>query len=295
MTVKACVFDINSARRELQPHGTPEFPCAVYETRYTNAPGGDLCWHWHEDMEIWHVLEGRMELRLPGRTLLLRAGDCAAINANTLHAGETDAVCRLRALVFSPALVAGERESVFFKRYLQPLLACKPFDAHRFDPEEAGEARAAFSRAFAQMAAEEPGYEFAVREAVSRLCLLLCGRFASLEGEEPAGQDGTRLRAMLEYIHAGFAQPIALKQIASAANIGERECLRCFQRTVRLSPMQYLLKYRVTRGAEMLRANPGFSVSQIAAACGFDSPSNFSKMFRRFYGLSPREYRQRGA
>ena len=45
----------------------------------------------------------------------------------------------------------------------------------------------------------------------------------------------------------------------------------------------------------MLRANPGFSVSQIAAACGFDSPSNFSKMFRRFYGLSPREYRQRGA
>lgn len=221
MTVKECVFDVNSARRELQPHGTPEFPCAVYETRYTNAPGGDLCWHWHEDMEIWHVLEGRMELRLPGRALLLQAGDCAAINANTLHAGGTDAACRLRALVFSPALAAGERESVFSRRYIQPLLACKPFDAHRFAPEEAEEAR--------------------------------------------------------------------------AANIGERECLRCFQRTVRLSPMQYLLKYRVARGAEMLRAEPGCSVSQIAVACGFDSPSNFSKMFRRFYGLSPREYRQQGA
>ena len=58
--------------------------------------------------------------------------------------------------------------------------------------------------------------------------------------------------------------------------------------------MQYLLKYRVQRGAEFLRERPG-TVAQAAAACGFDSPSNFSKMFRRFYGLSPREYRQRGA
>ena len=56
--------------------------------------------------------------------------------------------------------------------------------------------------------------------------------------------------------------------------------------------MQYLLKYRVTRGAEMLRACPADTVAQVAAACGFDSPSNFSKNFRRFYGLAPKDYRR---
>ena len=32
MEIKACVFDVDHARRELQDHGTPEFPCAGYET-----------------------------------------------------------------------------------------------------------------------------------------------------------------------------------------------------------------------------------------------------------------------
>ena len=74
MEIRACVFDVDHTRRELQAHGTPEFPCAGYETLYTAGPEGDICWHWHEDMELWQVLEGEMELRVPGRALLLRAG-----------------------------------------------------------------------------------------------------------------------------------------------------------------------------------------------------------------------------
>ena len=82
MEIKACVFDVDHARRELQDHGTPEFPCAGYETLYTAGPDGDIRWHWHEDLELWHVLEGQIELRAPGRVLTLRAGGCAAVNRN---------------------------------------------------------------------------------------------------------------------------------------------------------------------------------------------------------------------
>ena len=136
MEIKACVFDIDHTRRELQAHGTPEFPCAAYETLYTAGPEGDICWHWHEDMELWQVLEGEMELRVPGRALLLRAGDCAAVNRNVLHAGETPRSCRLRALVFSSALVTGGADTVFARRYLRPLNACAAFDACALGAEE---------------------------------------------------------------------------------------------------------------------------------------------------------------
>lgn len=46
------------------------------------------------------------------------------------------------------------------------------------------------------------------------------------------------------------------------------------------------------QGAAMLLAEPEKSIAQVAADCGFDSPSNFSMMFRRFYGQAPREYRR---
>ena len=99
---------------------------------------------------------------------------------------------------------------------------------------------------------------------------------------------------MLDYIHNHFAENISLTEIAKVAGIGERECLRCFQRTIQLSPMQYLLKYRIMRGADLLLQNPASSISEIAGLCGFDSPSNFAKMFKRFYNTTPREYRKLG-
>lgn len=97
---------------------------------------------------------------------------------------------------------------------------------------------------------------------------------------------------MLEFIHGHFAENITLDDIAKSANIGGRECLRCFRKTIQLSPIQYLLKYRIMQGAELLMENSERSVSEISVLCGFDSPSNFSKMFKRFYSCTPREYRR---
>ena len=108
-----------------------------------------------------------------------------------------------------------------------------------------------------------------------------------------AHHDTIRIREMLEYIHANYADDITLADIARTANIGERECLRCFQRTIQLSPMQYLLKYRVMQGAVLLETERTKTISEISGLCGFDSPSNFAKMFKRFYGCSPREYRRK--
>ena len=88
---------------------------------------------------------------------------------------------------------------------------------------------------------------------------------------------------MLEYIQRYYFDDIKLADIAKAADIGERECLRCFQKTIQLSPIQYVLKYRIIRGAEMLLHNPENSISEIATACGFESPSNFSKIFKRVF------------
>ena len=105
-------------------------------------------------------------------------------------------------------------------------------------------------------------------------------------------QDNLRISKILAYIHKNFADPISVSDIAREAGISERECLRCFQKTIQLPPIQYLLKYRVMRGAELLLANPAASISEIGTLCGFDSQSHFAKMFKRFYNCTPREYRK---
>lgn len=88
---------------------------------------------------------------------------------------------------------------------------------------------------------------------------------------------------------------LGLADIAASADIGERECLRCFKRTIRESPMQYLLKYRLMQGADQLVSDPSTSISEISAGCGFEYTSYFAKQFRRFYLCTPREYRKRNS
>ena len=208
----------------------------------------------------------------------------------------TATACEIRSVVFSAGLITGGKDTVFAKKYIAPLAGCTAFRAHVFDRGAESGSIGDFLAACRALAEEAPGYEFTVREKLSAVCLALCRRFAaqlSAAGPARPNQDEVRIQQMLGYIQNNFSHPITLSDIARAAGIGERECLRCFGKTIHLPPMQYLLKYRIMQGAAALLARPGDSIAQVAAGCGFDSPSNFSQQFRRFYGCTPREYRNR--
>lgn len=289
-------FPITPQRRELVPHGTLDFPCAGYAGCYTPDPGCALPWHWHDDLEIIYILSGEMTAEIPGHQYFLTAGDCIAFNSGVLHSGSSASACQIRSVVFSPRLVTGGQETVFAKRYMTPLTGCSAFRAWVFDRATEADAIRQFMDAYNALTQEDPGYEFIVREKLSTVCLALCRRFAAdfEKSKLPhLRQDESRVLQMLTYIQKNFAHGITVSDIAGAAGIGERECLRCFQKTIHIPPIQYLLKYRIMQGADILLARPADSIAQVAAACGFDSPSNFSQHFRRFYSCTPREYRFR--
>ena len=300
MGLTACginpALDISPQQRELKPQGTLDFPCAGYAEHYAPDPGHSLPWHWHDEFEVIYILSGELTAETPGARYPLTAGDCIAFNAGVLHSANTATACEIRSVVFSAGLITGGKDTVFAKKYIAPLAGCTAFRAHVFDRGAESGAIGDFLAACRALAEEAPGYEFTVREKLSAVCLALCRRFAaqlSAAGPARPNQDEVRIQQMLGYIQNNFSHPITLSDIARAAGIGERECLRCFGKTIHLPPMQYLLKYRIMQGAAALLARPGDSIAQVAAGCGFDSPSNFSQQFRRFYGCTPREYRNR--
>ena len=98
---------------------------------------------------------------------------------------------------------------------------------------------------------------------------------------------------MMAFIHEHYAESITLNEIAASANIGEREALRCFKRSIGESPIQYLLKYRLMQSAHLLATEHQRSLSDIALACGFEAPSYYARQFKRFYQCTPREYRKK--
>lgn len=296
MGLTKCTLNLNRESKELQPHGSLEFPCAGYDSEYTDKTGEVVPWHWHDELEIIYIESGSMKLQIPGKTFLLEQGQGLAVNSNILHFAAAQTYCNLHSLVFHPMLVTGSEDSVFASRYITPLIHCSAFDGCQLNQVVSGGACCTeeFVKAFEAFSTETAGYEFTVREHLANICFAL---YKTYEHEIDLGSgemdpDSIRIQTMLDFIHKHYNENLELSQIAKAADIGERECLRCFKRVIQTSPMQYLLKYRTTQGASMLLRNPGASVSDIASLCGFNSPSNFSQMFGRFFKCTPREYRK---
>ncbi len=295
MIFQKCDLNLNRDRRELQPHGTPDFPCAAFSLEYTGSVKNEIPWHWHEEMEVIYIKKGALRLMVPGNTLYLKKGEGIFINSKILHYAEAQDYCVIHSLVFHPSLI-GADNSIFAQKYIYPLTNVQGLAYCLFSSDNRWlmEMTNCIIKAFEAMLNKPLGYEFAVRENLSHLCLSLYQQYAAEISEniiEP-DHDTLRLRKMMDFIHAHYTENPSLSHIAKAGTIGERECLRCFRRAIQISPMQYLLKYRITQGASMLLSNRSSSISEISRLCGFDSPSNFSQMFKRFYRCTPREYRQ---
>ena len=84
---------------------------------------------------------------------------------------------------------------------------------------------------------------------------------------------------------------VALKEVARAACLSPYHFHRAFSQAFGLTPHQYLTRHRLARAAHLLRGS-GRSVTEICFEAGFESPGSFSTLFRRYFGLSPREFRQ---
>ena len=103
-------------------------------------------------------------------------------------------------------------------------------------------------------------------------------------------EDSERMKQMLNYIHSHYAEKLSLEKIASAASIGIRECSRCFDRSIRQSPMNYVSQYRVQMALELLMTT-GYTITEISEMCGFSSVSYFGKVFRKYISVTPVQYR----
>ncbi|WP_346353047.1 AraC family transcriptional regulator [Azotosporobacter soli] len=297
MLIQTCTLTLASDRRELKVRGTPMFPCGAYLSQIGHHTP-DLPWHWHEELEVLVVCSGILRISLPGMTFTLEQGDGAFINSNILHSAQlaaaSDADCTLASLVFHPNLITGAAESIFEQRYIRPLLDCRLLPGVPFysKTEWHAEAVQCIRAAYEAYAAESFGYEFLVRENLSRLSYLLVTTLQSvLLQQRSENPDTLRIKSMLDFLHQHYAEPLELSQIAAAASISSRECLRCFKKNIGLAPIQYLLKHRVSLAARLL-TDTAAPITEICSRTGFDSPSYFAKTFKRFLDITPTAYRK---
>src|SRR3989344_2156723 len=116
---------------------------------------------------------------------------------------------------------------------------------------------------------------------------------ANAQQHIPATRDSTLARA-IAWMEAHLDEPYSLARLAEAAAVSPRTLLRHFQQELSQSPLDHLHGLRCARAKVLLEVTLE-SVPSIAVACGYSDPAAFRRIFVRYTGMAPGEYRKRHA
>ncbi|MCA8879745.1 MAG: GlxA family transcriptional regulator [Rhodobacteraceae bacterium] len=101
-----------------------------------------------------------------------------------------------------------------------------------------------------------------------------------------------KLSQVIKRMEANIEDPISPAILARDVGLSTRQLERLFRRYLSRSPKRYYMELRLSKARNLLMQTD-MSVINVALACGFTSPSHFSKCYRAQYGTTP--YRERGA
>lgn len=93
------------------------------------------------------------------------------------------------------------------------------------------------------------------------------------------------------FISLNYHKKITIESLCGHFFCSRSTLMNSFKKTYSVSIGQYVQQVKMQKAAEMLRS--GKSVKGASAACGFEDQNYFSKVFRRFYRVSPSEYKSR--
>jgi len=109
----------------------------------------------------------------------------------------------------------------------------------------------------------------------------------------PDGFEGYRkeVRDALLFIHFNFHHTITLDDVAKAVNLNRDYLCRLFKNETDLPMFRYLNNLRMQQAAILIDENPGRSyIRDVASAVGIDDQFYFTRVFKKYHGVSPSEY-----
>lgn len=265
-----------------------EYPYAFHHVDLTRTM---VPWHWHEALEFDYVISGSVKVSTAGQTQTFHKGQGFFINTNVLTAMVNQENCVLDSHLFHPIFLGGHFKSVFETKYLNPVLQNRNLELLPLRGETPAQKQIlGYLRQLARLQAEQDT-EFQTRSLLSQIWLHLLEELKNTHLQTVPTKNQDRLLTMLAYIQENYAERLTLEQIADAAAISTRECLRCFRSAIDRSPIEYLTDYRLQMACKLLEETE-LPITQIAMRTGFGSSSYFTKTFRGNYGKTPMDHRR---
>lgn len=247
--------------------------------------------HYHEDIELVTIHTGQMGYNVNGKKISLKEGDTLFINAGQIHYSFStqEEKCYYMIGILHPRLLCASYS--IEKEFITPITQNMQIPFLYFPKDDS--TGAAIRNSIYEMHETFPNTLLVMKEFFTtwNYIYTYCKDRSDVENTSKSDTALTCIKNMMHYCRMHYASPISLQDIAHAGGVSNTYCNKLFHKYTNRTPIESLMRYRTEKAAELLISS-SLSMSEIAERTGFSGASYFAEIFKRFYNISPREYRK---
>ena len=250
----------------------------------------DFVPHWHMDVEIVLVLQGKIRIGVNSNHELLSAGDMVVIGSGDIHYFDSLGLASsIASLIFSPELLDSKTGWPKNGQLQYPFLKKKDFQ------EESLEHLAnSFQSVVTEEREKKPMCDMIIKAKLLEMSglILRCIPIVDNKEESKAGYavKNRRMKGILTYIEENFSLDLSIESIAEKFDISPFYLSKIFHSVTGMNFRRYINFIRVSE-ANYLLTNSDKSITDIANECGFNSIRTFNRAFKEIKGYTPSNLR----
>ena len=293
--------------QETRLQGTLTFPCTMYFAceKEKDGPPFDLKPHWHDAVEILHLIRGTYSCGFNTQNIRLEKEAFCFVEKGTLHSMQGLAPYTEEAVVFDPALLLGTDTAESTVQLLSPLrsgslrlpLVIQEGDAAFPALKETFQRLRDIFLLYSvpqldQHLVAHPGAQLRIKACLLEIFAILYEKECLSPQKKEADPRLEALKQVMIYIRDHYASKIYLKDLARIMNMNEQYFCRFFKKALGKSPIAYIKEVRI-KEASLLLETTSDSIAEVALRCGFTTSGHFVTEFKKTMGVSPAKYRNR--
>lgn len=241
----------------------------------------DIYSHWHDAIEILFFKRGSAEIYSNTETVIANPGDIIVINSNSIHR-----INRISDTVKYYCMIID-------KNYIDKMgfaVSDRQLDFKICD-EAISVLYTSFSKAYHKRVS------YSVQKLKGYLYLLLATlyeKYSSAQTLVSTGSSSDKIelcKKAITYIHDNYHQSFTIDTLASHCHISKFYFCRIFKDVTGVTVINFVNSFRCMKAKELLLSGE-YSISEISQMCGFESPSYFTKIFKKIHSTTPTSFKK---
>lgn len=235
--------------------------------------------HLHNHIELVYMIEGCTKAFVDSLECVAYAGDVIIVFPNQIHQYQKINHEKCFLSIFPPDLCP-EFQNVFKNKLPVSPVIMNASDNKRIYP--------LIENIIETQMEKPPFYDTLIK---GYFLALLSELFQAVQFIETKSSDGDTIKAVLNFCSENYTQNIQLETISRALHISRTYISHLFSEKLHMGFSEYIGMLRISDACNLL-VSQDMSVTEVSYAVGFNSTRSFNRLFLKYTGLTPRDYRK---